>query len=71
MQANAIGAAYIAFVGLQMFDFADVARQTKYRADFSPDGSNHAVYDDAFATFKELHQRLAPLYRRLNQEKQS
>ena len=71
MQANAIGAAYIAFVGLGMVEFADVARQTRYGADFVPDVNNRAVYADSFATFKELHQRLAPMYRRLNQEKQT
>ena len=69
MQANAIGAAYIAFVGLGMIDFETATAQTRYRQIYQPDPSNHAVYDDVFDSFTELHRRLSPLYKRLNKRK--
>jgi xylulokinase len=66
MQANAIGAAYIAFVGLGLLDFDTAARQTRYRAHYQPNRAHQAVYNDSFGAFTELHRRLAPLYQRLN-----
>jgi len=67
MQANALGAAYIAFVGLGLIDFKTAVAQTRYRGDYQPNPANHAIYDESFGTFTELHRRLAPLYQRLNQ----
>ena len=69
MQANAIGAATIAFVGIGQIDFATAAAQTRYGQIFLPDTENHAVYDEAYSTFIELHRRLSPLYKRLNRKK--
>ena len=66
MQANAIGAATIAFVGLGLLDFATAARQTRYRRSFEPIAAHRAVYAERYATFLELYRRLAPLYRRVN-----
>ena len=66
MQANALGAATLAFVGLGHLDFATAARQTRHRRSFEPIEAHQPVYDQRFATFTELHRRLAPLYRRLN-----
>lgn len=66
MQANALGAATLAFVGLGLQDFATAAQRTRYRRSFEPIAANRAVYDERFATFTELYRRLAPLYRRLN-----
>jgi xylulokinase len=66
MQANAIGAATIAFVGLGLLDFDTAARQTRYRAHYQPNRAHQAIYDDSFGAFTELHRRLAPLYQRLN-----
>jgi xylulokinase len=66
LQANAVGAARIAFVGLGMTDFATAAAQTRYRAEYQPNQANHRVYDGGFATLTELYRRLQPLYRRLN-----
>ena len=71
MQANAVGAAYVAFVGLGLIDFEGAAAQTRYREVLEPDPANHAIYNDVFATFTELHQRLSPLYKRLNKGKAS
>ena len=66
MQANAIGVATIAFVGLGMTEFSTAASQTRYGEIFMPDAENHAIYNEAFASFMELHGRLSPLYKRLN-----
>ena len=71
MQANALGAASIAFVGLGLTDFAGAVAQTRYRETLLPNPANHAVYNDVFGAFTELHSRLSPLYRRLNKGKQA
>ena len=66
MQANALGAAYIAFVGLGLLDFESAAAQTRYRAHYQPNRDHRAVYNDSFGAFTELYRRLSPLYQRLN-----
>jgi xylulokinase len=66
MQANAIGAAYIAFAGLGLLDFAAAAGQTRYRAVYEPQQANRSVYAASFANFTELYRRLRPLHRRIN-----
>lgn len=68
MQANAIGAATIAFVGLRQLDFASAAAQTRYRATYQPNQVHRNLYNDSFGAFTELHRRLAPLYQRLNHQ---
>lgn len=68
MQANALGATYIALAGLGMLDFADAARQTRYRADYEPNPQHRAVYDRSFATFTALYRQLSPLYRNLHRD---
>ncbi|WP_460536313.1 xylulokinase [Chitinimonas naiadis] len=67
LQANAIGAAYIAFVGLGLLDFPTAASQTRYRRVFEPHAAHRTVYGERFATFIELYERLRPLYQRLHQ----
>lgn len=64
MQANALGAARIAQVGLGLGSFGEA--RSRIRTVFEPDPAHRAVYDDAFGTFVELHRRLGPLYRKLN-----
>lgn len=66
MQANAIGAATIAFVALDQLDFETAAAQTRYRAIYEPDRRHQELYNASFGAFTELHRRLAPLYQRLN-----
>jgi xylulokinase len=67
MQANAVGAAYIAFAGLGLIDYATAAGQTRYRAVYQPQQANNSVYAASFANFTELYRRLRPLHRRINQ----
>jgi xylulokinase len=66
IQANAAGAALIAAVGIGALGFDDVPALMRWRRVYEPQRETRALYDDRFATFKEVHRRLAPLYRRLN-----
>jgi len=66
LQANAVGAAYIAFVGLGLIDYPSAAAQTRYRRVFEPHAAHHGVYGERYATFVELYERLQPLYQRLS-----
>jgi xylulokinase len=71
MQANAVGAAYIAFTGLGLIDFSTAAAQTRYRHVYVPHPATQAQYAASFENFTELFRRLRPLYRRMNQVKDS
>lgn len=66
IQANAMGAAFIAGVGLGALRFDDVPQLMRWRRTYEPGTATRRLYDDRFATFRELRRRLAPLYRRLN-----
>ncbi len=66
IQANAMGAAFIASVGLGEIRFEDIPGLRRWRRTYEPAGNNRRLYDDRFATFKEVQRRLAPLYRRIN-----
>lgn len=71
IQANAIGAAFIAAVGIGALTYDDIPGLTRIRRTCLPDLEKKAVYDDSFETFKFAYQRLAPLYRRLNFRKRA
>jgi len=66
MQANAVGAAWIASAGLGLAGFQESAARTRIRTTFVPDPSRHQIYNERFDQFRELHRRLSPLYRKLN-----
>jgi xylulokinase len=66
IQANAAGAALIAAVGIGALSFDDVPALMRWRRVYEPQRETRALYDERFAAFKEVHRRLAPLYRRLN-----
>lgn len=66
VQANALGAAMIAGVGLGLMTFEDAARNVRYRREYEPDARNVAMYHECYARFLEIHARLAPLYRKWN-----
>ncbi|MDR7151828.1 xylulokinase [Hydrogenophaga palleronii] len=67
IQTNAIGATYIAGVGMGALSFADLSHLRRTRAVYEPDRALRRLHDDQFETFKEVRTRLAPLYHRLNQ----
>ncbi len=66
IQANAIGAAYIAAVGIGALQFSDISYLRRARHTYEPSQALRRLYADKFETFKEVHTRMAPLYRRLN-----
>jgi len=66
IQANAIGAALIGFVGIGEITYDDIPGITRVRQTYQPDPDRRAIYDEVFGTFRLAHKRLAPLYRRLN-----
>lgn len=70
IQANAVGAAFIGFVGIKALSFSDIPQLIRIRRIYSPHPATRALYDDLFETFKVAYHRLAPLYRRLNSGKQ-
>ncbi|GLQ98553.1 carbohydrate kinase [Dyella mobilis] len=69
IQANALGAAFIAAVGLGELSFHDIPALCRPRQQFEPRQTTRTLYDDCFATFKQLHRQLAPVYRRVNQHR--
>lgn len=66
IQANALGAAFIAATGLGKLKLDDVPTLQHVRRLYEPNKAYRSLYDDRFATFREIHRRLRPLYRRLN-----
>lgn len=66
IQTNAVGATFIAGVGLGALAFADLARLRRTRALYEPSLALRRLYGDRFETFKEVRTRLAPLYHRIN-----
>lgn len=71
IQANAMGAAFIAGVGLGELSFGDVPALCGIARTFEPRDSVRGLYDDRFGTFKELHRKLAPIYRKLHQQREA
>jgi len=69
IQANAIGAALIGFVGIGAISYNDIAAMTRIRQTYHPDPGRNATYDEVFEAFRLAHKRLEPLYRRLNRGK--
>lgn len=66
IQTNARGAAFIAAVGLGALKFEDIPSLQRPNRTYEPSRNLKGLYNDRFATFKEVRQCLTPLYRRLN-----
>ncbi|MGD8909444.1 MAG: FGGY-family carbohydrate kinase [Chromatiales bacterium] len=66
IQANAIGAAFIAGVGIGALQFSDLPALQHQRRVYEPVAALRNLYDERYALFLELHRKLSPLYRRLN-----
>ena len=67
LQANARGAGLLAAIGQGRVGWVDVPALARVHRTFEPNPAHRALYDDRFAAFTEIHRRMAPLYRRLNQ----
>jgi xylulokinase len=66
IQAAALGAAFIGAVGVGALNFENLPHDTAGQHLYEPDPANRALYDERFGNFRDIHHRLAPLYRRLN-----
>ena len=66
LQANAVGAAFLAGIGTGALRFGDLPSLRRTRRVYEPTPALRRLYDDEFEAFKDAHRRLAPLYRRLN-----
>jgi xylulokinase len=66
IQANALGAAFIAAAGIGAIALQDVPALLRIRRLYEPNTAHRALYDESFANFREIHRRLRPLYQRLN-----
>jgi len=64
---SCLGAAYVAGVGVGLFkDWQGVARSVEPGEVFAPDAARTAVYDRAYAVFRDTYERLKTLYPALN-----
>jgi xylulokinase len=71
IQANAVGAAFLASIGIGELRFGDLERLRHPRRIYEPSIALRNVYGDKFEAFKEVRTRLAPLYQRLNSQQWS
>ncbi len=62
-----LGAAYVAGYGVGLFkDFAGISRYVAAGRLFEPEPKTAAVYDRAYANYREIYERLKTLYPRLD-----
>ena len=62
-----MGAAFAVPVALGIYsEYKDIKQVVKIRKTFEPDVDNKKVYDGLFVHFKDIYERLSPLYRSLN-----
>ena len=66
IKANARGAAFIAAVGLGQLAFADIPQKVEFKATYSPNPENRALYDKLFAEFVRFYHQNKGSYKRLN-----
>jgi xylulokinase len=71
IQANALGAAFIGAAGIGALSLRESSALLRLRRVYEPNKTHRALYDDRFGTFREIHRRLRPLYRRLNPPRRS
>jgi xylulokinase len=71
IQANALGAAFIGAAGIGALTLRESSALLRVRRIYEPDERHRTLYDERFATFREIHRRLQPLYQRLNQPQRS
>ena len=66
VQANARGAAFIASVGLGYMAFEDIPQKVGFKATYSPNPENRALYDKLFGEFVQFYHHNKRSYQRLN-----
>jgi xylulokinase len=63
---NVRGAGWIGAVGAGMLSFADIPALMRGDLVLEPTAAHRKTYDEVFGIYQDLHERLAPVYRRLN-----
>jgi xylulokinase len=66
IQANAIGAALIGYVGIGRLTYNDIPSIIQTRRTCTPNPATRDLYDELFKRFRLAHKHLGPFYRRLN-----
>ncbi|MFO7975162.1 MAG: FGGY-family carbohydrate kinase [Candidatus Hydrogenedentota bacterium] len=66
IQANVLGAAFIAFTGLGMCKFSDVPDIVRIKKIYHPRPETKATYEHQFREFLEIYRKTKGIYRRLN-----
>ncbi len=61
-EANSLGAAVTAAVGLGLTDFSAARALSEVTAEFTPDAARHAVYAERHARFADAYTALAPWF---------
>ena len=61
-EANSLGAAVTAAVGLGITDFSAARALSEVTAEFTPDAGRHAVYAERHARFADAYAALAPWF---------
>jgi xylulokinase len=66
IQANAIGASFIGFIGIGALTYNDIPALTTTRRTYLPRPETRILYDDLYDRFQFAYKKLSPLYKRLN-----
>jgi xylulokinase len=66
IQANAIGAALIGYVGIGRLTYNDIPSIIQSRRTYTPNPTARDLYDELFERFRLAHKHLGPFYKRLN-----
>lgn len=69
--ASSLGVASLARVRLGWTDFGTLARETAIQDTFDPNPANRRLYEDRFATFKDIFRRNRPVFKHLNNDPKS
>ncbi len=69
IQANAVGSAFMAAVGLGMMRYDEVPQKIDVKAVYEPQPAHRDVYDRQFKEFVEFYKATKGIYSRLNGEK--
>lgn len=66
LHTNALGAGFIAGVGIGEMTFADIPKKVEYAKVFNPIEANVKVYNEKYQTFLKLYKAMKPIYSQLN-----
>ncbi|MFX0100285.1 MAG: FGGY-family carbohydrate kinase [Candidatus Hodarchaeota archaeon] len=67
IQANAMGAAFIASVALGYIQWEDIPRYNEFLNTYVPKSENKAIYNKLFKEYVNIYKEMSKIYRRLNE----